>query len=187
MKKLLAILLIAMLAFNWYGYELLVNHLQQRSDRQLEARLDAGEYDQQQLIELSVALDLPYTTDWENFERVDGDVVIDGIHYKYVERKYEQGRMIYKCIPNSDKARLQNARDAFFQLAYDMQRSSDSKQPVNNAPAFKKALSDYEQQIETDPFRMVTIRSGLLYVHAAEACAAGHFNLPAQPPEINLI
>jgi hypothetical protein len=114
-------------------------------------------------------------------------VVVDGIHYKYVERKYEQGRMIYKCIPNSDKARLQNARDAFFQLAYDMQRSSDSKQPVNNAPAFKKAISDYEQQIETDPFRMVTIRSVALCVHPAEACLTGHCNLPAQPPETNLI
>ena len=183
MKKLIAILLIAMLAFNWYGYELLMNYLQHRSDHQLEAKLDAGEYDQQQLIELSVALDLPYTTDWENFERVDGDVVIDGIHYKYVERKYEQGRMIYKCIPNSDKARLQNARDAFFQLAYDMQRSSESKQPANNAPAFKKIISDYEQLIATDPFRMVTIRSVVLFIHPDEACSAGHLNLLIQPPE----
>ena len=86
MKKLAAILLVALLFFNWYGYRLITDYMQQRSDAQLEARLDQNDYDESQLIELRVPLNLPYHNDWTEFERYDGEVEIEGVHYKYVKR-----------------------------------------------------------------------------------------------------
>ena len=176
-----------MLLFNWGGYELLVGCLQHYADRKLEAKLDIGDYDQTQLVELVVPFDLPYTTDWENFERLDGDVVIEGTHYKFVERQYKQGLITYKCIPNNNKSRLQNVRDVFFQFAYDVQHTSGNKAPLNNTTVAKKGISDYESYVDNTRFSFVIEQAGSLCLHSAEACAAGHFNLPAQPPEVKLI
>ncbi len=187
MKRTATILLIAILLFNWGGYEFLVSCLQHYADRKLEAKLDIGDYDQAQLVELVVPFDLPYTTDWENFERVDGDVVIEGAHYKFVERQYKQGLIIYKCIPNGNKSRLQNVRDVFFQFSYDVQHANGNKKPLNNTTVVKKGISDYEPCIDVTRFGFVIEQAARLCLYNAEACAAGYLHLYAQPPEVNLI
>jgi len=49
-KKLAAILLIAILFFNWYGYRLLTNYWQQQATRRLEARFNHNDYEPFSLI-----------------------------------------------------------------------------------------------------------------------------------------
>jgi len=145
MLKCLAVaFMICVLSFNWYGYDLLVKILETHYDEQLEIALDNNNYDTSQIVELDSKVVLPYVADMSNFERVDGEVMIDGVHYKFVERKYENGRIIYRCIPNTEKIRLYNARSAFYQLMNEIQDSSNnSKHPVNPLTA-KKTLSEYE-------------------------------------------
>lgn len=145
MLKCLAVaFMICVLSFNWYGYDLLVKILETHYDEQLEIALDDKNYDTSQIIELDSKVVLPYVADMSNFERVDGEVIIDGIHYKFVERKYENGRIIYHCIPNIEKIRLYNARSAFYQLMNEIQDTANhSKQPANPFSA-KKTLSEYE-------------------------------------------
>lgn len=145
MKKLAAISLLAVLLFNWCGYRWVVNYLQQKADQHLVAQLDNNNYNEEELIELKVPLELPYQTDWKDFERVDGDIEIDGVHYKYVKRKVQDGQLILKCIPNTTKQDLLSARDQFFKLVNDLEQDQPaSKESSKNAPVVKNSLSEYE-------------------------------------------
>jgi hypothetical protein len=147
LKKVFAILLLSLLFFNWYGYRLLSAYLQAASDSSLEAKLDKQEYDESQLIELRIPINLPYHNDWTGFERFSGEVEIDGVHYKYVKRKVERGELVLMCLPNNEKQQLQTARDNFFKLVNDLQQNDSGKKSDNNsANVFKGLFSEYQQE-----------------------------------------
>ena len=61
-----------------------MNYVDQQQTAQLELQLDNKEYDASTLIEIKVPVSLPYQTDWKEFERVDGEIEFNGMHYKYV-------------------------------------------------------------------------------------------------------
>ena len=87
-KQLAAILLIGILFFNWYGYQLLTAYWQQKAENTLVARLDRHDYDDDQLVSIKVPLTtLDYYNSSTSFERVDGQVDINGVHYNYVKRR----------------------------------------------------------------------------------------------------
>lgn len=146
MKRVASILLLGILFFNWFGYRLLSDFLQEQANVQLEAQLDENNYDESQLIEMRVTLDLPYQTNWKEFERVDGEIEIDGVLYKYVKRKVENGQLVLLCLPNEAKMRLQTARDDFFKLVNDLQHSSSNKKSTMPATAMNSFSTEYWQE-----------------------------------------
>lgn len=145
MKKLAAIFLLSLLAFNWYGYRLLSTWLEYDASTKMEARLDLHAYDEEALIEFRIPLNLPYQTTWKEFERFDGEVEIDGVHYKYVKRKVDNGQLVVLCIPNETKMKLQTSRDEFFKLVNDL--SQPSKKGDNSTTVFKSVTADYFQSV----------------------------------------
>ncbi|MES2773543.1 MAG: hypothetical protein V4722_05140 [Bacteroidota bacterium] len=146
MKQLAAILLSAVLLFNWYGFQPLMNWLDDRADAQMSRQLDEQQYDESSLIEISVPTNLPYTQNWASFERVDGSVEFNGRNYSYVMRKMVDGKMIYKCIPNENRNKISNARDAFFKLSFDADKVTTSKkQDGNKSPSVKKTMDDFTE------------------------------------------
>lgn len=82
-RKLSAILLFAIFLFNICGYKLLFSYEQQQSDKQLESSLDKQEYNEEDLIAIKVPLSIPYQNNQQNFERVDGEITINGKILKY--------------------------------------------------------------------------------------------------------
>src|SRR3954468_10461810 len=86
LKKLAAILLLALFVFNTAAYRLLIEYVQARADAKLEARLDKGYYNKDELITVKVPINLPYQTNWKEFERIDGEMNVNGTVYKYVKR-----------------------------------------------------------------------------------------------------
>jgi hypothetical protein len=146
LRKIAAILLLATLFFNWYGYRFVLALLQQKANVELEARLDNNDYDESSLIEIKVLLNLPYQTDRKDFERCDGEIVINGMYYKYVKRKVQDGMLILKCIPNATKHRIVSARDDFFKFANGLQQDncSSKKQNAPNSTILKNLLSDFD-------------------------------------------
>ena len=124
-----------------------MDYVQQKADSRFEQKIDNNEYDASTLIEVRAPVSLPYQTDWKEFERVSGEISINGMHYKYVERKLEGGEMIYKCIPDEGKARLLNARENFFKLVNDLQTQSQEKSGKQPAPSYKAFSFDYCEQL----------------------------------------
>ena len=147
MKKLSAIFLAVLLFFTWYGYQFLYDYMQYRTSQQLETSIDHNQYDPSQLIEIRIPLNLPYHNDWNDFERYNGEIEIQGIHYKYVKRKVEKGELVLLCLPNKPRQEWQSARDEFFKLVNDLQQMPNGKKTESgNSLICKSLLSDYRQE-----------------------------------------
>ena len=137
------------LTFNWYGYKLLSSYLENRADHQLEANLDQDRYDESQLISIKVpASHLSYYNSATQFERVDGEIQVGGVQYKYVKRRLFNDSLELMCIPNHNAMKLQTARNQFFQLVNDIQQ--------HNGPGKKSETHTIKSFSPTD-YEIVTV------------------------------
>ena len=148
MKKLAAILLMLVLLFNLFGYRMAIDMLQEKEDSKLEARLDNKEYDESQLIEIKVALNMPYQQRYTEFERHYGEIEIEGKSYTYVKSRVDGDMLILKCIANQTKEASQSIKNdvAKSNSAADMDHSGKNSQQKSFA---KNSLGEYDDQFIT--------------------------------------
>lgn len=134
------------LLFNLVGYRFVVDYMQQKSDEALEARLDLDDYNESELIEIKIPVNMPYQTSWSEYERYDGEVEMDGISYKYVKRRLLNDTLYLRCIPNTQKMRLQTAKNDFFKNNNDIAQNNSSKKSDNaKSLALKKLICEYDE------------------------------------------
>jgi len=154
-RKIAAILLICLLVFNWYGYRFVTNYFQQQADSQLEAKIDVNDYDESQLIEIRVPLDIPYQNRASGFERHYGEIEFNGKIYAFVKRKVENGYLVLKCIPNTVKENIKNADNILFATnnGFDQEHNSKSNSPLSII--FKSIFSDYDDYSQSYNLRNV--------------------------------
>jgi hypothetical protein len=146
LRKIASILLILILFFNLGGYRVIIPLLQQQTDRKLEALLDNNNYDESQLIEVRVALNMPYQQRFTKFERHYGQIEINGQLYTYVKSRIEGDVAIFKCIANESGQQLKTIQDNMTKAnsAADMDHPGQSKQTPSSFA--KNVLSDYDDQ-----------------------------------------
>jgi len=118
----------------------LVSWLKSNADQKLQAAIESRHYGASDLLEISAPVNLPYTTNWADWESVEGQIVIGGYHYNYVERRLHDGVMTYRCLANTEKQNLLTARDAFFKLAGDFENASA---PDSKKSSSKISISNY--------------------------------------------
>jgi hypothetical protein len=138
LKKLAAILLLAIFTFNTIGYKLLFDVLENKEDASFTAQLDGGRYDEKDLITVKVPINMPYQVNRTGFERVDGEISVDGQVYKYVMRRVQSDTMTLLCIPHYEKTELQSKANEFAGKVNDL--------PSNNkkAEVFKQLSADFD-------------------------------------------
>jgi len=180
MKKLAAIFFFSIFLFNAIGYRLVFYYEQQKADAKVEASLDNNDYNEQDLITIKVPLQLPYQTNWKEFERVDGEVTLDGKIYKYVKRKIEDGQLVLMCLPDEHKQRLQTARDDFFKLANDLTSTSSKKS--GNTFSIKNVLSDYDKFNNEYSISSITSKAAYETPFNQSLKEIPFHNSPEQPP-----
>src|SRR3954464_253773 len=78
LKKVAAILLLALFTFNWFGYRLFINVLEERASLSLQHKLDLDDYDYNRLVEVKIPVSLPYLSNWSNFENYVGETELHG-------------------------------------------------------------------------------------------------------------
>jgi hypothetical protein len=179
-----AILFISVLLFNSGGYRLVMDYVETHQNSQLEIQLDEKNYDETALIEIRVPVSLPYQTDWKEFERVDGEVEFNGMHYKFVERKLVGGEMIYKCLPNENKAQLVNARENFFKLVNDLQTQESSSSKKSTASHTVKTFSfDYCDEQKSWTIDALQKQTSSYNNYSAVYSSVAYILTPEQPPE----
>jgi hypothetical protein len=145
MRKLVAIFMLAVFAFNVAGYQLVYNYLSNKSDKNLESALDANNYKDEDLITIKQPTNLPYYTDSKEFQRVDGEVEINGIKYKYVKSRIYNGYLEMLCIPNKAKMQIEESKNDYAKVAHDFQQN-DTQKKDGPQKSFQKSLSEYEEQ-----------------------------------------
>ena len=184
MKRLTAILLLLLLLFNTLGYQLMFYYVQQRSDAHFVTRLDEATYQEEDLITLTLPLNMPYQVDRPDFERVDGEINIGGKVYKYVKRKVQEGQLVLLCLPDHNKMRLQEARQDYFKQVNDLPNtSSPGKTDHAKSKVLKGLLGEY---LRTAVYYFTTpIPEKVIYNIPAQAFLLNSFWLqtPEQPPD----
>jgi len=185
MKRIAAILLMGILFFNWYGYKLLSFYLEDRSDRRLEARLDDEDFDESQLISIKVpASRLSYYNSNTQFERVDGQIEVKGIQYKYVKRRLYNDSLELLCIPNYAAMTLQTARNQFFQLVNDIQQhDGQGKKSDSHHTAKTFSPTDYEIVHEITMDRLYAVVNLPVIQDQAPAISTSYHFTVEQPPD----
>lgn len=184
MKKLIAILLLVLFLFNLVGYRLWFNYVQQQSDIQLEASLDKHQYKDADLIAIKVPLSIPYQTVQSNYERVDGEIKINGKIYKYVKRRIVNGELELLCLPDQNKMRLQDARNDFFKTTNDIASNNSSKKSDNSKTSiFKNITSDYEQEVNTYALSIAAIAKANYSSELIFSLSSTPHTPPGQPPD----
>jgi hypothetical protein len=145
MKKLVAIFMLGIFTFNIAGYQLIYNYMASRSDLALEKKLDKMGYNEADLISIKQPTNLPYYTNSEAFQRIDGEVEMDGIKYKYVKARVYNDSLEMLCIPNKAKMQIESSRNDYAKVAHDFQQNENKKKPGSQNKSFQKPLSEYEE------------------------------------------
>jgi hypothetical protein len=183
LKKLASILLLAILLFNWVGYRLVTSVLQEQADAQLQSTVEENRYNDQDLVEIRVPLNLPYQTDWKEFQAYDGEIKVDGVDYRYVKRKVEHGQLVLLCIPNHSKTHLTTARDQFFMLVNDLQHNGHSKSDGKPTQTVKSPVFEYWQAITVINLNAPVLIDPIKYVETQTKCLHGFDDSLIQPPD----
>ena len=184
MTKLAAILLLTLHLFNLGGYQILFSKAEQAAAERFLTRLDRSEYTDQELIEVKIPVNLPYQSNWSDFERYDGEVQIGAVHYKYVKRKLYNDTMILMCIPNPEQMKIANAKEAFFSLVNNLQHPGQEKSPGAPSKIIKSITTEYIQD-NTDAQLAWEVHLPLLpAVVRKEAMPQVFLPTPFQPPEM---
>lgn len=185
MKRIAAILLMGILFFNWYGYKLLSSYLEDRADRRLEARLDDQDFDESQLISIKVpASHLSYYNSNTQFERVDGQIEVKGIQYKYVKRRLYNDSLEMLCIPNYAAMTIQTARNQFFQLVNDIQQhNGQSKKSDSHHTVKSFSPTDYETVHGLTMSRLYAVVNMPAIQDEVPALSTSYHFMVEQPPD----
>lgn len=184
MKKIATISLLLLLLFNFVGYRLLLSYMQQKATSSLVAKIDREDYNDADLITLTVPLSMPYIQDSKDFERKDGEITLNGRVYHYVKQKISQGNLVLMCLPNEEKTHLQNAKDDFFRLANELQNNTTSKKSGENSQVIKLVISDYEELQNTTAVQLYPTQTDNAFgADASFALLKGEGIMPEQPPE----
>jgi hypothetical protein len=130
--------------FNLVGYRLWFYVVEQQWELQLQSNLDKSQYNEADLITIRAPLTLPYVTDTREFQRIDGEIKLNGKIFHYVKSKIENGEYVLLCLPNDNKQKLEKAKEDFFKDANDsFSNNSSKKSGSSKSSSFKNIISDY--------------------------------------------
>ena len=181
MKKSIAIFFSLILLFNAGGYRVLLSALQSKADKKLEIRIDNNEYDEAQLVEIKVPLNMPYQSRQTDFERHYGEITIDGKAYTYVKKKIDGDVLILKCIRNEQKQALKKTADDLVKTNSGQDQENNSKK--QNLSFLKIFGTDYDNNNQSATYSALIIIKSKLPGSYTASLSAGMYNIPFQPPK----
>jgi hypothetical protein len=187
MRKIAAILLLCIFTFNIVGYQLVYNIFSQQSDATLELALDQDKYNDNELISIKQPTNLPYYSNSKSFSRIDGEIEMDGITYKYVKCRIYNDSLEMLCIPHVAKMKIQQSKQDYAKIANDFQQDNSKKKTDSNSKSFQKQLSEYEE-LQHDCKSPVIITLNSKFAPTNTSIEIKHFfNTVEQPPDAAIV
>jgi hypothetical protein len=113
--------------FNLAGYRWLFSAIEKNSTANLEQKISAGKYNDEQLLEIRIPLNMPYYSD-KDYEEVYGETDFNGEHYQYVKRKVSDNTLYLLCLPNKEKTNLVKVKNEFTKAVNDIPGNKEGSQ-----------------------------------------------------------
>jgi hypothetical protein len=106
LRRTLSILLIVILFFNAIGFYGLLVGIQYHRQQALVELLDNESYDLDKTNLLKIPLTLPYATDQEEFQRVDGNFEYHGEYYRLVKQRLSRDTLYIVYLKDHDTKKV---------------------------------------------------------------------------------
>ena len=151
MKKVVSILLVALLLFNALGYYGLFVGLQYQNKKQLIQRFDGADYDESDEVTIKVPITVPYATESEDFQRVDGEFQHEGEFYHMVKQRLSHDTLYIVCVKDRTTKRIHQALSDYVKTFTD--------KPVD-AKSSAKVLSTFIKEYVTSRMEIKHVSSG---------------------------
>ena len=180
MKQLSAILFLSILLFNFYGYSLMIDCMQNRQAAILESKLDKQQYNDDELISIKTPLNLPYYTSSQTYERAYGSLEVNGTVYEYVKRRVNHDTLELLCLPNKVKTNFRLVKNEFVKFSID----GTSSQQEKKSNVFKISFPDFCQQVNAFTLDEVQTTSTKYFSFNTAFLQAGYSSKGEQPPEL---
>lgn len=178
MKKAASIFLLTLFLFNIVGYKCLFYYLAKSADERIEAKIKNFNEQDQRFITLKIPLNLPYITDWKDFESMEGEITIKGSIYKFVKKKVFRDTLILLCIDHKEKSLLEKNDDDYFKKVNDLASNSSKKSDS------KQLKTDYYLNNSSSNSNLITLFQEKTYFKGfLNLLSAGHYHLISAPPE----
>jgi hypothetical protein len=140
LKQLTAISLLAIHLFNIVGYTLAFSIAEGKANEQMIASLDNNNYNENDLVELKLAINVPYIQGTGSYERYDGQIELNGVHYNYVKRIVKNDTLYLYCIPNTQKTNLSRTKNLYAEQNADNSSNKTSEHSLSKQINF---FNDY--------------------------------------------
>lgn len=181
LKKGFAILLLCIQLINICGWQICFSLAERAADRQMVASLDENKYNEKELIQIKLPLNIPYTIDKKDFERCDGETVLNGIHYNYVKRMVRNDTMYLYCVPNHQKTELSNIKTEYAKQATDVPAGKKTEQANTKKVTVSDDYSSIALSYDLSVLDNNTKRS---ICFNNDHILTGFITQPVHPPEV---
>ena len=181
MRKYSSIILLFILLFNMVGYRAWFYYAEQKWDATMESRLDKDQYNESELVSLSVPLCNPYQSEQTAFERVSGEINFQGKTYKFVKRRISDGNLVLLCIPDIRKMVLKKAKSDYGNDVNDL--TSNSKNPSRSGTQKSLNCSDYIDQFQNFQISKFANLQIVYKTFHQQGFTDPHIVAPAKPPQ----
>ena len=148
MKKIVSILLVTLLLFNALGFYGLLQGIRYKTTRDLVQRLDKDLYQDEETITLKVPITLPYPSDENEYQRIDGEIEHNGEFYRLVKQKYQSDTLFLVCIKDRQSKRIKQALTDYVKTFTD--NPADAKQTGKSLITFIKDFLPTSTRIMND-------------------------------------
>jgi hypothetical protein len=181
LRKYASIILLLVLLFNMAGYRAWFFYAEQKADAAMESRLDKEQYEENELVLVTVPLYNPYQTEQTPFERVNGEISLQGKTYKFVKRRISDGNLVLMCIPDARKMILKTAKSDYGNAVNDL--SGNSK--TNSRSGIQKTLngSDYIDQLANMKICKYEYETVVYHTIGFIEFSDPHITAPGKPPQ----
>jgi hypothetical protein len=145
-----------------------------------DARIDAGNYNEANLIEIKVPLNMPYQQRFTEFERHYGHITVNGVVYTYVKMKVDDNMLILKCLPDFNRQQIKNSENSLAKAnsSQDMEHSGKT----HNTSFSKNVISDYDNTNQSYNLAQNALVVKINHTNFTTPVLTMSIDTPHQPP-----
>jgi hypothetical protein len=166
------------------GYMLVFDRFEQSSDIRQEVKIEEQAYQESELVEVKLAVRLPYQVNTNGFEEYAGEIEMNGKHYNYVKRKVQNDTLVLLCLPNDVKTEVSNARETFFSLVNDLNQAPEGKNSPAPVKQIKSVNPDLFYVATTQLVFIPTLENAVIASSKNEGTLSSYIEGSIKPPEI---
>ena len=168
------------MVFNFAGYRWLFSAIEKNATTNLEQKISAGKYSDEQLVEIRIPLNMPYYSD-KDYEEVYGETDFNGEHYQYVKRKVSANTLYLLCLPDKEKTSIVKEKNEFTKTVNDIPGNKEGSQQKSSLA--KLLTTEFRENETAFDINNYSISSLSFVIRNADAKDLFIPLTDAQPPE----